>query len=174
MKDRPALRMIEAALARRPARPRADPRRLDERQHRRRLRLDLRRARAPLRARHAAPTSRAARKRIAQAFGAELVFSDPLEGSDGAIRQVRELVEAEPDRWFYPDQYGNAENPRAHEHGTAVEIAEALDGAVAAFVAGIGTSGTVMGTSRGPARGSRPASAASRSSPPSRSTGSRG
>ncbi|WP_242371289.1 PLP-dependent cysteine synthase family protein [Anaeromyxobacter sp. SG26] len=91
----------------------------------------------------------AARKRIAQAFGAELVFSDPLEGSDGAIRQVRELVAREPDRWFYPDQYGNPENPRSHELGTAVEIAEALDGGVAAFVAGIGTSGTVMGTSRG-------------------------
>ncbi len=91
----------------------------------------------------------AARKRIARAFGAELVFSDPLEGSDGAIHKVRALVEAEPDRWFYPDQYGNEENPRAHEHGTAVEIAEALDGAVAAFAAGIGTGGTVMGTSRG-------------------------
>jgi cysteine synthase B len=91
----------------------------------------------------------AARKRIARAFGAELVFSDPLEGSDGAIRTVRALVAAEPDRFFYPDQYGNAENPRAHERGTAVEIAEALEGRVAAFVAGIGTGGTVMGTSRG-------------------------
>jgi cysteine synthase B len=91
----------------------------------------------------------AARKRIAQAFGARLVFSDPLEGSDGAIRAVRALVDAEPERWFYPDQYGNEENPRAHEHGTAVEIAEALDGQVAAFAAGIGTGGTVMGTSRG-------------------------
>jgi cysteine synthase B len=91
----------------------------------------------------------AARKRIAKAFGAELVFSDPLEGSDGAIRKVRELVAAEPERWFYPDQYGNPENPRAHELGTAVEIAEALDGQVTAFVAGIGTGGTVIGTSRG-------------------------
>jgi cysteine synthase B len=91
----------------------------------------------------------AARKRIARAYGAELVFSDPLEGSDGAIRRVRELVAADPARWFYPDQYGNEENPRAHETGTAVEIAEALDGRVAAFVAGIGTGGTVMGTSRG-------------------------
>jgi cysteine synthase B len=90
-----------------------------------------------------------ARKRIARAYGAELIFSDPLEGSDGAIRQVRELVAAEPGRWFYPDQYGNPENPRAHELGTAVEIAEALEGKVAAFVAGIGTSGTVMGASRG-------------------------
>jgi len=91
----------------------------------------------------------AARKRIARAFGAEIVFSDPLEGSDGAIRKVRTLVEAEPARWFYPDQYGNEENPRAHEHGTAVEIAESLEGRIAAFVAGIGTGGTIMGTSRG-------------------------
>jgi cysteine synthase B len=91
----------------------------------------------------------AARKRIARAFGAELIFSDPLEGSDGAIKTVRELVTAEPDRWFYADQYGNPENPRAHELGTAVEIAEALDGRVSAFVAGIGTSGTIMGTTRG-------------------------
>ena len=91
----------------------------------------------------------AARKLITRAYGAELVFSDPLEGSDGAIHHVRGLVEAEPGRWFYPDQYGNEENPRAHELGTAVEIAEALDGRVAAFVAGIGTGGTVMGTSRG-------------------------
>ncbi len=91
----------------------------------------------------------AARKLITRAYGAELVFSDPLEGSDGAIHHVRGLVEADPGRWFYPDQYGNEENPRAHELGTAVEIAEALDGRVAAFVAGIGTGGTVMGTSRG-------------------------
>jgi cysteine synthase B len=91
----------------------------------------------------------AARKLITRAYGAELVFSDPLEGSDGAIREVRALVEREPGRWFYPDQYGNEENPRAHELGTAVEIAEALEGEVAAFVAGIGTGCTVMGTSRG-------------------------
>jgi cysteine synthase B len=91
----------------------------------------------------------AARKRITRAYGAELVFSSPLEGSDGAIRKVRELVAADPARWFYPDQYGNEENPRAHELGTAVEIAEALDGRVAAFVAGVGTGGTAMGTSRG-------------------------
>jgi cysteine synthase B len=90
-----------------------------------------------------------ARKRIARAFGAELILSDPLESSDGAIRKARALVEAEPERWFYADQYGNEENPRAHEHGTAVEIAESLDGAVAVFAAGIGTGGTVMGTSRG-------------------------
>jgi cysteine synthase B len=91
----------------------------------------------------------APRKQTARAYGADVVFSDPLEGSDGAILRVRELVEADPDRWFYPDQYSNPENPRAHELGTAVEIAEALDGEVAAFVAGMGTSGTIMGTTRG-------------------------
>jgi cysteine synthase B len=91
----------------------------------------------------------APRKQTATAYGADVVYSDPLEGSDGAILRVRALVEAEPERWFYPDQYGNPENPRAHELGTAVEIAEALDGRVAAFVAGMGTSGTVIGTTRG-------------------------
>jgi cysteine synthase B len=90
-----------------------------------------------------------ARKRITRAFGAELIFSDPMEGSDGAIRKVRELVAADPGRYFYADQYSSESNPRAHELGTAVEIWEALEGRVAAFVAGIGTSGTVMGTSRG-------------------------
>jgi cysteine synthase B len=83
----------------------------------------------------------AARKQITKAFGAELIFSDPLEGSDGAIRKVRELVQTEPARYFYPDQYGNP--------GTAVEIAQALRGEVFAFAAGIGTGGTVMGTTRG-------------------------
>jgi cysteine synthase B len=91
----------------------------------------------------------AARKQIARAFGAEIVFSDPLEGSDGAIRKARELIAERPDHWFYPDQYGNLENPRAHELGTAVEILEALEGRVSAFVAGVGTGGTVMGTARG-------------------------
>lgn len=91
----------------------------------------------------------AARKRIARAFGADLVFSDPLEGSDGAIRLARELVAKAPERWFYPDQYSNPDNPKAHELGTAVEIIEALEGRVAAFVAGIGTGGTMMGTARG-------------------------
>jgi cysteine synthase B len=91
----------------------------------------------------------APRIQTARTYGAEVVFSDPVEGSDGAIVKVRELVEAEPERWFYPDQYANPENPRAHELGTAVEIAEALDGQVAAFVAGMGTSGTIMGTTRG-------------------------
>jgi S-sulfo-L-cysteine synthase (O-acetyl-L-serine-dependent) len=89
-----------------------------------------------------------ARKDIARAFGTEIIFSDPMEGSDGAIRQVRELVAAEPGRWFYPDQYSNPNNPLAHYHGTGAEILDALGDRITHFVAGIGTSGTIMGTSR--------------------------
>ncbi|WP_437293657.1 PLP-dependent cysteine synthase family protein [Sorangium sp. So ce426] len=89
-----------------------------------------------------------ARKDIARAFGTELIFSDPMEGSDGAIRLVRSLVEKEPERYFYPDQYSNEDNPLAHYHGTAREILEAVGDRITHFVAGIGTSGTIVGTSR--------------------------
>jgi cysteine synthase B len=89
-----------------------------------------------------------ARKDIARAFGTEIIFSDPMEGSDGAIRKVREIVEASPERWYYPDQYSNPNNPLAHYHGTAVEILDAVGDRITHFVAGIGTSGTIMGTSR--------------------------
>jgi len=88
----------------------------------------------------------AARKRITKAYGAELVFSDPLEGSDGAIRHARALIAEDPGRYFYPDQYSNPSNPRAHMLGTAPEIWEQTDGRVTHFVAGVGTTGTVMGT----------------------------
>jgi cysteine synthase B len=94
------------------------------------------------------PNVTKARKDIAKAFGAEIVYSDPLEGSDGAIRVVRELVDKEPDRFFYPDQYSNPSNPAAHYDGTGREIIEALDGKIDAFVAGLGTTGTMMGTTR--------------------------
>ena len=97
-----------------------------------------------------------ARKRIARAFGAQVIFSDPLEQSDGAIRLARKLVKEEPDRWFYADQYSNEANPNAHEATTAGEIWEATSGRVTHFVAGIGTGGTIMGTCRGlKARSSR-------------------
>ncbi len=89
-----------------------------------------------------------ARKRLTRAFGAELIFSDPMEGSDGAIRLVRKLVAAAPDRYFYPDQYSNEANPRAHELTTGPEIWRQTGGRVTHFVAGIGTGGTVMGAGR--------------------------
>ena len=88
------------------------------------------------------------RKDIAAAFGTEILFSDPMEGSDGAIRRVREIVAAEPDKYFYPDQYSNPNNPLAHYHGTGGEILDAVGDRITHFVAGLGTSGTIMGTSR--------------------------
>jgi cysteine synthase B len=90
-----------------------------------------------------------ARKRIIRAHGAQIVFSDPLEGSDGAIRLARKMVQEEPSRWFYADQYSNPANPRAHELGTAKEIWQQTQGRVTHAVLGIGTGGTVMGTGRG-------------------------
>ncbi len=85
---------------------------------------------------------------ILRAYGAELVLTDPLEGSDGAIRAVRELIAAHPDQYFYADQYNNPANWRAHYHSTGVEIWEQTDGTVTHFIAGLGTSGTLMGTGR--------------------------
>jgi cysteine synthase B len=97
-----------------------------------------------------------ARKDIARAFGTEIIFSDPMEGSDGAIRLVKRLVDAEPEKYFYPDQYSNPSNPRAHYDGTAVEILDALGDRITHFVAGLGTSGTMMGSSRRLHEHSRP------------------
>jgi len=89
-----------------------------------------------------------ARKDITQAFGTEIIYSDPMEGSDGAIVKVRKLVAENPDRYFYPDQYSNPSNPRAHYLGTGSEILEQVGDEITHFVAGLGTSGTCMGTTR--------------------------
>jgi len=88
------------------------------------------------------------RKRALLALGAELVLTDPLEGTDGAIREARRLYESDPDRYFYADQYGNPANWRAHYDGTALEIWEQTAGRITHFVAGLGTSGTFVGTGR--------------------------
>ncbi|HEX6836593.1 MAG TPA: cysteine synthase family protein [Polyangia bacterium] len=90
----------------------------------------------------------AARKQISASYGTEIIFSSELEGSDGAIQLVRRLVAANPDKYFYPDQYSNDSNPRAHYLGTGREIWEQTQGRVTHFVAGIGTTGTIMGTGR--------------------------
>ncbi len=87
------------------------------------------------------------RQRIARAFGATLTLTDPLEGTDGAIIEARRRASAEPDRYVYVDQYANPANPLAHELGTGPEIWEQTGGAVTHFVAGVGTSGTVVGVS---------------------------
>ncbi len=88
------------------------------------------------------------RKQITRGYGTELVFSDPMEGSDGAIVKARELAEQFPDRYYYPNQYANESNWRAHYDTTAPEIWAQTQGRVTHFVTGIGTSGTVVGTSK--------------------------
>jgi cysteine synthase B len=88
------------------------------------------------------------RKLILKAFGADLVLTSPLEGTDGAIRAVRDLVAREPETHFYPDQYSNDANWRAHFEGTGPEIIEQTGGRITHFVAGLGTSGTFVGTGR--------------------------
>jgi cysteine synthase B len=88
------------------------------------------------------------RKHILKAYGVELVITPGDEGSDGAIRRVREIHAAEPDKYFYPDQYSNPANPGAHYATTAPEIWEQTHGRITHFVAGLGTSGTFVGTTR--------------------------
>jgi cysteine synthase B len=88
------------------------------------------------------------RKQVVAAFGARAIFSDPLEGSDGAIRLCRQILAEHPDRYFKPDQYNNEANSLAHYETTGPEIWRQTGGAVTHFVASIGTSGTIMGTGR--------------------------
>jgi cysteine synthase B len=90
----------------------------------------------------------AERKRILSAYGARVIYTDPGEGTDGAIARARALVEAEPDRYFYADQYNNEANWRAHYQGTANEIWEQTGGEITHFVAMLGTSGTFVGVAR--------------------------
>jgi len=88
------------------------------------------------------------RKQSLIAYGAELIFTDPAEGTDGAQRYVKDLVDRNPKRYFYPDQYNNDANWRAHFDTTAMEIWRQTDGQVTHFVTGLGTSGTFVGVSR--------------------------
>jgi len=88
------------------------------------------------------------RKKVVSAFGAKVVYSDPLEGSDGAIRLCRRILAEAPEKYFKPDQYNNPANSQAHYETTGPEIWRQTDGTVTHFVAGLGTSGTIMGTGR--------------------------
>jgi cysteine synthase B len=88
------------------------------------------------------------RKRLLHAYGAELIFTDPMDGSDGAIREARRQVAANPELYFYPDQYNNDANWRAHYETTAPEILAQTENRITHFVAGLGTSGTFVGTGR--------------------------
>ncbi len=89
------------------------------------------------------------RKATLRGYGADVIFSDPMEGSDGAQRLAAKMYRDEPEKYFLPCQYDNPANPRAHAETTAVEILEQTDGCVAHFVAGLGTTGTLVGTGRG-------------------------
>jgi cysteine synthase B len=88
------------------------------------------------------------RKRILQAYGANIIYTDPADGSDGAIRVARELAAKHPDLYFYADQYSNHANWQAHYHGTANEIWQQTEGRITHFVSMLGTSGTFIGTTR--------------------------
>src|SRR6185369_5129423 len=88
------------------------------------------------------------RKRMLKIYGADLIETDPLQGTDGAQRRARELAAEEPDKYFYADQYNNPNNWRAHYETTGPEIWEQTDGRVTHFLAGLGTSGTFVGTVR--------------------------
>ena len=88
------------------------------------------------------------RKKVVAAIGAQVVFSDPLEGSDGAIRLCRRILAEAPEKYFKPDQYNNPANSLAHYETSGPEIWRQTEGRVTHFVAGIGTGGTIMGTGR--------------------------
>jgi cysteine synthase B len=147
VKDRPALRMIRDALA--DGRLTRDRTLIDSTSGNTGVAYSLYGAALGVRVRLVMPSNVSkARKDIARSFGTEIVFSDPMEGSDGAIRVVRELVAKDPDRYFYPDQYSNPSNWRAHYDGTGREILEAVGDRLTHFVTGLGTTGTMMGTTR--------------------------
>ena len=88
------------------------------------------------------------RKQILRAYGAELIFTDPTLSTDGAIQKARELYQSDPERYFYPDQYNNEANWKAHYETTGPEIIRQTEGRLTHFVAGLGTSGTFVGTGR--------------------------
>ncbi|RME81814.1 MAG: cysteine synthase [Zetaproteobacteria bacterium] len=147
VKDRPALWMIRDGLARGELTP--DKIILDSTSGNTGIALAMIGAAMGFRVRLVMPGNVSdERKRICRAFGAELIFSDPLEGSDGAILKARELYAENPERYFKPDQYNNPANPRAHEESTGPEIWRDTNGTVTHFVASIGTSGTLVGTGR--------------------------
>lgn len=147
VKDRPALRMIQDALA--DGRLAPGKTLIDSTSGNTGVAYSLYGAALGIPVRLVMPSNVSkARKDIARAFGTDIVYSDPMEGSDGAIRLVREIVAKEPERYFYPDQYSNDSNWRAHYDGTAPEILEALGDRLTHFVAGIGTTGTMMGCAR--------------------------
>jgi len=147
VKDRPALRMIEAGLESGAFRP--DQTLIDATSGNTGIAYAMIGAARGLDVTLALPENASAeRKKVLRSYGAELLLTDPMEGTDGAQRRVKEIVEAEPDRYFYPDQYNNDANWQAHYDGTGAEILDQTDGQITHFVAGLGTTGTFMGVTR--------------------------
>ncbi len=147
VKDRPALRMIEDGLESGAFRP--DQTLIDATSGNTGIAYAMIGAAMGLDVTLALPENASTeRKKVLRSYGAELFLTDPMEGTDGAQRRVKEIVTAEPDRYFYPDQYNNDANRQAHSDGTGTEILEQTDGHVTHFVTGLGTTGTFMGVSR--------------------------
>jgi len=147
VKDRPALRMIEEAE--RSGELTHDKVILDSTSGNTGIAYAMVGAAKGYRVRLVMPTNVSEeRKEMVTAYGAEIVYSDALEGSDGAIRVARRLHEENPDLYYFPDQYNNPNNWLAHYHGTGPEIWRQTEGRVTHFIAGLGTSGTFMGTTR--------------------------
>src|SRR2546427_3932800 len=147
VKDRPAYRMIRAAELSGQLTP--DKIILDATSGNTGIAYAMIAARRGYRVKLMMPANASAeRKKLLSAYGAELVLTDPAQGSDGAYFEPQKLYKEHPDLYFYPDQYGNPENPRAHYETTAAEIIEQTKGEVTHFIAGLGTSGTMMGTGR--------------------------
>jgi S-sulfo-L-cysteine synthase (O-acetyl-L-serine-dependent) len=147
VKDRPALRMIEEAERSGELTP--DRIILDSTSGNTGIAYALVGAAKGYRVRLVMPTNVSEeRKQLVQAYGAEIVYSDALEGSDGAIRVARQMCADNPDLYYFPDQYNNPANWQAHYHGTGVEIWRQTDGRITHFIAGLGTSGTFTGTTR--------------------------
>jgi S-sulfo-L-cysteine synthase (O-acetyl-L-serine-dependent) len=147
VKDRPALRMIEEAERSGELTP--DRIILDSTSGNTGIAYAMVGAAKGYRVRLVMPTNVSEeRKALVQAYGAEIVYSDALEGSDGAIRVARRMCAEQPDVYFFPDQYNNPANWQAHYHGTGVEIWRQTEGRITHFIAGLGTSGTFTGTTR--------------------------
>jgi cysteine synthase B len=147
VKDRPALRMILDAMA--DGRLTEDKTLIDSTSGNTGVAYSLYGAALGVRVRLVMPSNVSkARKDIARSFGTEIVYSDPMEGSDGAIRLARDIVAKDPGAYFYPDQYSNRSNWMAHYDGTGREILDAVGDRLTHFVAGLGTTGTMMGCTR--------------------------
>ena len=147
VKDRPALRMIEAGLDAGAFRP--EQTLIDATSGNTGIAYAMIGAAKGLDVALALPENASAeRKKVLRAYGAELILTDPMAGTDGAQRRVKEIVDAHPDRYFYPDQYNNDANWRAHYDGTGTEILDQTDGQVSHFVTGLGTTGTFTGVTR--------------------------